>query len=436
MTPSSLAGHVVELLDKIVKTDLPADKVISDFYKQRRYLGSHDRRWITDKIYGIIRNFILLREIGKEFVYDSNALKTFLIYEILFAGMKAEETRNSYSQFLESYKMSGNEVDLEKLSNLSTQKLEMLKSENNEFVLNSFPQFFSELLPSSARGECIPIMKALNQEAHVGIRVDTTKISRDEAMELLQKERVEALPSNFSPFGIYLSKRVNLNNMEIYKNGMIEVQEEASQLVGLIVNPQKDEVIVDACAGAGGKSLEFASLSGGTSKIYALDINKERLDGLKIRAARNGYDDIISKVVANEDLTGLDELIGNADKVVVDAPCTGSGTIRRNPDKKFRLTKSFVEKKALYQKILINKYSQLVKVGGLLFYVTCSIFEAENQSVVKSFVDSNPDFQFIDVAEILNDPKFSDLVENGFLTIYPHRVEMDGFFVAVMKRMN
>lgn len=215
---------------------------------------------------------------------------------------------------------------------------------------------------------------------------------------------------------------------------MIEIQEEASQLVGLIVSPQKDEVIVDACAGAGGKSLEFASLSGGASKIYALDINKERLDDLKVRATRNGYDNIISKVVTNEDFSGIEELVGNADKVVIDAPCTGSGTIRRNPDKKFRLTKSFVEKKASYQEILLNKYSQLVKIGGFLYYVTCSVFEAENHSIVRSFVNSNRNLQFVDVGQILSDPKYSGLIENGFLVIYPHRVEMDGFFVAAMKR--
>ena len=193
-------------------------------------------------------------------------------------------------------------------------------------------------------------------------------------------------------------------------------------------------MIVDACAGAGGKSLEFASLSGGASKIYALDINKERLDDLKVRATRNGYDNIISKVVTNEDFSGIEELVGNADKVVIDAPCTGSGTIRRNPDKKFRLTKSFVEKKASYQEILLNKYSQLVKIGGFLYYVTCSVFEAENHSIVRSFVNSNRNLQFVDVGQILSDPKYSGLIENGFLVIYPHRVEMDGFFVAAMKR--
>lgn len=434
MTPSSLAGHAVELLDKIVKADPPADKVISDFYRSRKYLGSHDRRWITEKAYGIIRNFLLLRKIGAACSSDTKALDIFLLHEILIAGMKPEETRGTYSDLLETYRLAGHEIDLENLSICSVNKLTALKTSNNEFILNSFPDFFCDLLPSNMRNECVTIMKALNREAHVCVRVDTMKISRDTVVDSFRKIGIEASASMISPLGIYLSKRVNLNNVELFRDGMVEIQEEASQLVGLIVDPQRDEIIVDACAGAGGKSLEFASLSGGLSKIYSLDIDRERLKNLKIRSERGGHKGITPRLVSNNSLQGIEGLVTAADKVVIDAPCTGSGTIRRNPDKKFRLTKSFVEKKSIYQKKLLSHYSQLAKVGGLLYYATCSIFEEENQSVVKSFVDSNPQFQFVDVSQILVEPRYSDLIEDGFLAIYPHRAETDGFFVAVMKR--
>ncbi len=435
MNTSSLAGHAVELVDKIVKADLPADRIISDFYKQRKYLGSHDRRWITDRVYGIIRNFILLRKMDEESASDSKALNYFLLHEILIADLVPDEIRTNYSQLLESYKMSGNLIDVEKLSASSTQKLRELKSVNNEFILNSFPDFFRDLLASSVKEECLPIMKALNHEAHVCVRVDTSKISRDDVMDLFKKGGVAVSPTSFSPLGIYLPKRINLNNNELYKNGMIEIQEEASQLVGLIVDPHKDEIMVDACAGGGGKSLELAALSGGLSKIYAFDINKERLDNLRTRISRSGYSNVSSRFIADEKFEGIEEFLNAADKVVVDAPCSGSGTIRRNPDKKFKLTKSLVEQHSNYQKRLLKHYSRLVKVGGLLFYVTCSIFEEENQSVVRSFVDMNPGFQIVDVSQLLNEPKFSNLIEDGFLSIYPHISQMDGFFVAMMKRV-
>ncbi|HUI29281.1 MAG TPA: hypothetical protein VLX91_03615 [Candidatus Acidoferrales bacterium] len=433
MTLSSLAGHAVELLDKIVRSDPPADKIISEFYRQRRYLGSHDRRWITEKVYGIIRNFILLREIVEECSSGLKPLNVFLLYEILIAGMEPNEISNIYSQLLESYRLAGSEIDLESLLKCSARQLSALK--DNEFALNSFPTFFRAVLPPSVKDECVQIMQALNHEARVCIRVDTSKISRDEAIDSFRIEGIETSPSYFSPLGLYLPGRINLNTVALYKNGAIEIQEEASQLVGLIVEPGKGEVVVDTCAGGGGKSLEFASLSGGMSEIHALDVDKERIDNLMVRAARSGYGNISSRVVSRESFDGIEELVGCADKVVIDAPCSGSGTIRRNPDKKFRLTRESVGKKAAYQKFLLEHYSQLVRVGGLLFYVTCSIFEEENRSVIKSFANSNRNFEFVEVSSILTEKKFSGLIEDGFLSIYPHRADMDGFFVAVMKRV-
>jgi 16S rRNA (cytosine967-C5)-methyltransferase len=435
MSPSSLAGHVVELLDMIVKSNSPADRVVSDFCRKRRYLGAHDRRWITDRIYGILRNLILLREIGKDCAPGREALVTFLLYEILIIGMKPDEIRTIYSQLLDAYKLAGEGVDADRLSADSLRKFAALNESRNEAIMNSFPDFFCELLSQKIRNECTPIMKALNREARVCVRVDTSKISRQEALNSFRSREIDAYASKFSPLGIYLPKRVNLNNFPLYQDGKIEVQEEASQLAGLIVSPQKDEIIVDACAGAGGKSLEFASLSAGQSSIYALDIDRERLENLKSRAMRSEYTDIVPRVVSGQNLDEVRELIGAADKVVVDAPCSGSGTIRRNPDKKFKMTKASVEKKALYQGSLLKDYSRMVKVGGMLYYVTCSIFEIENQSVVKSFLDSNVNFRLMDVSEVLPQQEFYSLIEDGFLSIYPHRCEMDGFFVAAMERL-
>jgi 16S rRNA (cytosine967-C5)-methyltransferase len=444
MNTSSLAGHAIELLDKIVKTNLsrerdilPADKIIADFYKQRRYLGSHDRRWITEKVYSIIRNFIFISELSKLCLTNRDASGTFLIHEIRFTGMNVEELRSDYSQLLDTYKLSGREIDLDNLVacvNDATTKL--ANDPANHFLVNSFPDFFCELLPPSVRGDCVSIMTTLNRKARVCIRVDTAQISRERAMDDFRDHGIETSLSEFSPFGIYLSKRINLNSVNLYEDGLIEIQEEASQLVGLIVDPREGEIIVDACAGAGGKSLELAALSKGKSKVFALDVDEERLKGLRVRAGRSNYKNITAKKVSSDDFAGIEMLIGAADKVIVDAPCTGSGTIRRNPDKKFRLTKLSVEKQAAYQKRLLNHYSQLAKVGGLFFYVTCSIFEEENQSVVNHFLDSDRKYKKVDVSTMLVDPKFAGMIDDGFLTIYPHRCEMDGFFVAVMERVS
>ena len=282
----------------------------------------------------------------------------------------------------------------------------------------------------------VSIMTALNREARVCVRVNTSRISRDKVLNSFKSQGVEAVPSAFSPMGIYLPKRVNLNNVRLYKEGLIEIQDEASQMIGLIVNPQEGEAIVDACAGAGGKSLEIAALSNGKTKIFALDVDTNRLKNLNLRAERGGYKNIVQVKVSGDSFDGVEQLLGCADKVIVDAPCSGSGTIRRNPDKKFHLTKSLVEKKASYQKSLLSHYSQLVKTGGLLFYATCSIFEEENQAVVEWFLSSDSRYKRLSVADFSHGQEFSELIEDGFLSIYPHRHEMDGFFAAVMKRLN
>lgn len=437
MNPSSLAGHTIELLERVVKSGLPSDRVIQDFYRERRYLGSHDRRWITDKLYGIIRNLILLREMASKCAEGSRPLHVFLAHEIAIAGMQADELEQAYPTLFESYRMSGENLQLETLAACFKNRFKEVEENFSETPLFfSFPDFFPELLPENVRGETISIMTALNREARVCIRVDTNRMSRDEAVRIFRENGIEAEPAEYSPLGLFLPKRINLNNERLYKDGTVEIQEESSQLIGLLVDPQKDETIVDACAGAGGKSLEIAALTGGQCRIYALDVDDVRLRNLGTRARRSGYTNISPVRVSDNTLGDAAQLAGAADKLVVDAPCSGSGTIRRNPDKKFRLTRIAVEKYAAYQKELLRRYSGLVKPGGLLIYSTCSIFSDENIGVVDSFLRSNAGFRRDDVSMYLTGEKFSELIENGFLVIYPHRHNMDGFFAAVMKRVS
>lgn len=437
MSPSSLAGHVIELLEEVVKSDLPADRVIADFYKDRRYLGSHDRRWISNRVYGIIRNYILLQEVVKSCAPRQDALYTFLVYEVLLAKMQTDEMEGGYSKLLETYRLAGIKIDLEILQGCAVRKYEEMEGATESmFVLNSFPDFFGDLLPESVRDDALPIMVGLNREARTCIRVETNKISRDEVVAFFKKEGVAAAVGDFSPMAVYLPRRLNLNNVQFFRDGLIEIQDESSQIVGWTVDPKEGETIVDACAGGGGKSLEFAALSKGRARIYALDIEQSRLESCAARARKAGYENITTIRVSPDNLDGVENLVGTADKVVVDAPCTGSGTIRRNPDKKFRMTKFLVQSQAAYQKELLERYSKLVKVGGTVFYVTCSIFAEENESVVNSFIGSNQNYQILNVAELVKDPKLARLAETGFLAIYPHRHEMDGFFMAALRRVS
>ncbi len=434
MNPSSLAGHVVELVDKIAKSELPADRIVADFFKGRRYIGSHDRKWINEKTYGIVRNFLLLKDIVEHCEVKAGALTMFLANEFRLQKTP-EEVNLEYSQMLESYKISGAAADAHTLFKCAEQRLGEVRNDPRLFpLLYSFPDFFSSLLPRNHQCESAALMEALNHEASVCLRVNSEKIGRDEAVERLKREGIEAASTRYSPMGIQLSKRVALGSMGLYKNGFVEVQDEASQLVGLVMNPQAGETIVDACAGAGGKSLEIASLSKTKSKIFSLDINQEPIDNLIFRARKSHCDNINAIKVRPDGLQGIEGLISSADKVLVDAPCSGSGTIRRNPDKKFRLTAKFIEEYSARQKILLDHYSKLVRPGGLLFYATCSLFEIENNSVVEWFLGSNSKYEKVDLSASELGKQFPELIEDGNLAIYPHKHNMDGFFVAAMKR--
>ncbi len=435
MNPSSLAGHAVELLDRIVRSALPSDRVIQDFYRERRYLGSHDRRWITERAYGIVRNYRLLRESAAGCASHLGPIQLFVAHEMILEGTALEELEQKYQSLFDSYKMSGEGFDLREMTDcIRSRHAELAASNAGKPLLFSFPDFFPELLPRSIGAEAVPLMVALNREARVCIRVDTNKMSREDAAAAFEKAGIETDFTRYSPFGLNLSKRVNLNNDRLYKEGIVEVQEEASQLVGLLVAPGVGETIVDACAGAGGKSLEIAALAGGKCDIYALDVDESRLRNLVTRARRNGYAGIVPVKVGHDDLGDAGKLTGIADKVVVDAPCSGSGTIRRNPDKKFRLDRETVDRHANYQLKLLRQYAELVRPGGVLVYSTCSIFAEENADVVEAFVGGDERFALGSVSEYLKSGSYSDLIENGYLATYPHRHNIDGFFAAVMKR--
>lgn len=437
MNSSSLAGHTVELLDSVVKSALPSDRVIQDFFRGRRYLGSHDRRWISDRIYDIIRNLLLLRTLSQRCAASISPLHVFLTREIIRGGMNAGQLESTYPALIESYRLSGKELDLIAWEScIKTGYDTLAKNHREDPLFYSFPDFFPALLPDSVGDELIPVMTALNHEAGVCIRVDINKMSREEVSLKFIGEGNPAEETEYSPLGLILSKRLNLNNDSLYRAGIIEVQEEASQLIGLLVSPQKDETIVDACAGAGGKSLEIAALAGGECRIFALDVDDARLRNLAARAGRSGYANITPIKVKEGNLGEAGKLIEAVDKVIVDVPCSGSGTIRRNPDKKFRITKELVAGYARYQKEILEQYAKLVRVGGILVYSTCSIFSDENISVVESFLESSGEFRREDAASYLPGEKFNRLVENGYLATYPHRHNMDGFFAAVMKRVS
>jgi 16S rRNA (cytosine967-C5)-methyltransferase len=437
MKTSSLAGHTVELIGLVLKSRLPADKVIADYYRGHRYLGSHDRRWISEKIYGIIRNMVLLMHLSERCTKCDRSLGIFISHEIAFARLNLMKIEQDYEDLIAAYRATGESLNLITVEKCILNEMIQISSnpKNYQSLINSFREDFKILLPEHIQCEADDLMISLNMQAPMVLRINSSSQSVPDVIELLKASGIESEPTRYSPIGISIRKRINLSNLDLFKNGNIEVQDEASQIVGMLLLPSNGEIVVDACAGGGGKSLEAAALSNGSGEIYSLDIDANRLKNMQTRIRRGGFTNINTVLVEPDNYTGIEHLIDTADKVLVDAPCTGSGTIRRNPDKKFKLSVRDVEIASNGQLKILNHYSRLVRKGGVLFYATCSIFDKENAGVVARFLESNRNFRKVRIEEFLKLQGVEELIHDDFLEIYPHKHGMDGFFAAAMRRI-
>lgn len=287
----------------------------------------------------------------------------------------------------------------------------------------------------------LALAAALNGMASLDVRVNTLKASREQAQQSLAHDGIAAQPCVLSPIGLRIATRHDLRASQAFQQGWIEVQDEGSQLLALLAAPKRNELLVDFCAGAGGKSLAFAALMQGTGRIYALDTHSERLTHLRERAARAGARNIQAIALGGHDDEILSRLAGKADSVFVDAPCTGLGTLRRNPDLKWRQTPQSLAEILVKQRAILWQAARLVRHGGRLFYATCSLLAEENEEQAASFGVAHPDFIPVSAAAL---HRASALGHDGaaprwaqdaaYLQLWPHQDGTDGFFIAAWQR--
>lgn len=295
----------------------------------------------------------------------------------------------------------------------------------------------TSLLAEHGEAETRTLATALNEPATLDLRVNTIKATREEAAACLAEAGLPVEPTPFSPVGLRRRERAPIFRTRCFEEGLIEVQDEGSQLLSLLLEPKRHEMVVDFCAGAGGKTLHLAALMANTGSVYAFDISAKRLDRLKPRLARAGLDNVRRVVIQNERDVRVQRLAGKIDRVLVDAPCSGTGTLRRNPDIKWRHID--LEQLAQTQSAILASASTLVKPGGRLVYATCSLLRKENEEVVSNFLAEHPDFNPLPVAEILTRrqvllPAETFLSQEFLLRLLPHRHRTDGFFAVAMER--
>ncbi len=436
MKPSSLYGHTAELLDVFRASNAPADAVVRDFFRKRHYLGSRDRRFIGDVYYGVLRHFKRLRdrcgrtlkELGVPPPPSQPSLMFAVAHELLLRNASPADL---FDQITGLWLALVPGVDCRSFCETFTQAGESRSVDTAErlSIRHSMPEFvIRQWLDRYGEQETANLCGALNEPAPISMRVNTLRTDVRKCREILRSEDLLVRPTLFSPVGLIAERRFTAQSHQSYRDGLFEMQDEGSQILSMLVDPQPGETVVDACAGGGGKSLHMAALMQNRGVLIAMDIDERRLKNASLRAERAGVTLLRARHL-NGGQERIADLSAQADRVLVDAPCSGLGTVRRNPGLKLRISEELVRSFALAQRSLLEQFASLVRPGGRLVYSTCSLLREENEEVVSWFLSSHLEFTPAPptaIPGIEGDPLM--------VTLFPHRLGTDGFFAAIMTR--
>ncbi|HEX6319910.1 MAG TPA: RsmB/NOP family class I SAM-dependent RNA methyltransferase [Burkholderiales bacterium] len=407
-----MLAHAAAVLGGMLSFSGPADETLSAYFRQNRALGPKERAFVAEAAFAVLRRRRTLEAAA------GSAAPAALVAA---AAMR--------------------------VLGLSARALDGLV---DPALVQRIRSFRAEALPQAARAdlpdwlwqrlaeehgadEALQISQAMLNAAPLDLRVNLARVGRDEVLARLSGEGIDAAPTPYSPAGLRLAGKPPINRHDLFKAGLIEVQDEGSQLLAWLVAPRRGEMVADYCAGAGGKTLALAMLMRGSGRLYAMDVSAKRLAALAPRAARAGVTSIHSIVLSGDSDARTKRLAGKLDRVLVDAPCSGFGTLRRNPDLKWRHSPAAVAELAAKQRSILGAACRLVKPGGRLVYATCSILREENEGIAEHFQASQPQFRPISCGEVLAAQRIA-LDTGQYLRLWPHRHATDGFFAAAFER--
>ncbi len=419
MHPNALLDLATDLLRQVLAFDQPADLVVSSFFRKHRALGARERHTLAETAYTVLRQRLLLNHLAQS---GSGALER----RLAILAWQGADT------FLRSALGPQEQAWLEQVQAIDRSALP-------EKLRHNLPDWLAgALLQQLGADEFWPLVQALEQPAPLDLRVNALKAKRDEVQRALADAGVEAVPTPFSPWGLRVQGKPALNKLEVFTSGAVEVQDEGSQMLAQLTDAKRGEMVVDFCAGAGGKTLALGAAMRSTGRLYAFDVSGHRLDALKPRLARSALSNVHPAQIAHERDDRIKRLAGKIDRVLVDAPCSGLGTLRRNPDLKWRQSPKSVEELQAKQKAILDSAARLLKPGGRLVYATCSLLEAENEAVVTAFDEARgAEFAPLPAADVLEALKVDGaarLTQGRFLRLWPHRHQTDGVFAAVWQR--
>ncbi|ADU98945.1 RsmB/NOP family class I SAM-dependent RNA methyltransferase [Alicycliphilus denitrificans] len=438
MHPKALLDACAELVRLTLTFEHPADAVVSRYFRDHRALGPRERATLAETAYAVLRRKPLFEQLAR----SGSGPKERRLAILGFASQLDEQARRADPSarrgprdFLKSALTAQEKDWLDACDGVRED--ELLEPQRH-----NLPQWLAAPLKAQLGDEFWALAASLQEQAPLDLRVNTLQAKREDMRKELAQAGVQAAPTPYSPWGLRVQGKPALSRLDAFARGALEVQDEGSQLLALLLDAKRGEMVVDFCAGAGGKTLAIGAAMRNTGRLYAFDVSGHRLDALKPRLARSGLSNVHPAALAHERDERVKRLAGKIDRVLVDAPCSGLGTLRRNPDLKWRQGPQAVQELAAKQTAILESAARLVKSGGRLVYATCSMLPEENEAIAEAFGAAHPDFAPLAAGELLAQLKVEQaagLCSGGddgmrYLRLWPHRHQTDGFFAAVWQK--
>jgi 16S rRNA (cytosine967-C5)-methyltransferase len=403
----ALLAHAQAAVTDLLTLTRPADQALSAYFRAHRNLGREDRAFVAETAFAVLRRKRSLAWVaGNEQPLDLVVAALVRVFGL--SGRALEE----HGELVAKIKSAD-----------ARSMPPAVQADLPDWLWDRLTADFGE-------AEAGAIAKGLLGQAPLDLRVNLAKISRDDALARLG---LDAVPAKLSPAGLRLKGKPAINRHPLFLEGAVEVQDEGSQLLAYLMGPRRGEMVADFCAGAGGKTLALSMLMQGSGRVYAMDVSEKRLRELAPRAARAGISNVHPIVLSGENDIRARRLAGKLDRVLVDAPCSGFGTLRRNPDLKWRHGATAVGELAAKQARILDAAARLVKPGGRLVYATCSILAEENERVAERFAAAHGDFAPLASGPLLEVQRVP-LDTGPYLRLWPHVHDTDGFFAAAFER--
>jgi 16S rRNA (cytosine967-C5)-methyltransferase len=440
MHPKALVEACTELVRLTLKFDHPADAVVSKFFRDYRKtyaFGPRERAALAETTYNVLRNKLRY----DHFAPSGSGPKERRLAILGFAQHLKDQAPAKAAP--KSAKHPSNDPLDFLMGALNKQEAAWLEAceavspaDLMERHRHNMPEWLVEPLKAQVGEGFWPLVERLNGGAPLDLRVNTFTDKRADVQYELKLAGIKAVDTPFSPWGLRIDGKPALSGLDAFSRGAIEVQDEGSQLLALLLDAKRGEMVVDFCAGAGGKTLAIGASMRSTGRLYAFDTSGHRLESLKPRLARSKLSNVHPSAIAHERDERVKRLSGKIDRVLVDAPCSGLGTLRRNPDLKWRHSPKAVEELTVKQTSILASAARLVKSGGRLVYATCSVLPEENEAIAQAFSAAHPNFEPLPAADTLTELKVANAAslcttDGLYLRLWPHIHATDGFFAAV-----